>query len=575
MWSGRELEQKVALALDSIGKGAAALSQAGSAMYAMSNAMQNQGLQGLLQPEMWKQGSKSARAPRATKSALVPFEPGDVEEKRAIIKIRLDRAIQMQDAPRAQQLARELDELEGPPSGSDTMHPPNVNVAMDQFSCHFPGAPSIAPAVQMPFAQMPSVQPAPKPLQEEAGASCQGEHCPIDGRRLTEPSLPANAAQSGRLAVQPTTTSFACPRPLNPYHDQSHPHPRSYAPSACHVLCPRSCPYHLHCPHATCFSAFGSCQNARFGDVYEMSEPFGAAFAAHPASFMSNSQPREAFASPTYTNLPGTHSGGVDRSMTAGASARGHTCHSEMDALHTASVSVMTVRKNARVQELDAASAQLARQPLRMCSAGPGDMSHVPQSSETLATSLSTAISTRPSALDTPGSMDTQPPMLLLQMHTPVPAEDHVEPPEAAMTAGTPITKPVGPCVGISEEQHHLSEEEPVQGNAQVLQLGAPLQDIYEVEHVLDMRWTVDGKREFLIKWRGWGPSWNNWEPEEHILDRRMLRKFDKKRPNDSESATPLLDEADDFTMQSKRRCAKRAALKARMAAREEQVNHK
>ena len=50
---------------------------------------------------------------------------------------------------------------------------------------------------------------------------------------------------------------------------------------------------------------------------------------------------------------------------------------------------------------------------------------------------------------------------------------------------------------------------------------GSPLKDIYEVEAVLDVRQTDDNKREFLIKWRGWGPKWNNWEPEEHILDRR------------------------------------------------------
>ena len=96
--------------------------------------------------------------------------------------------------------------------------------------------------------------------------------------------------------------------------------------------------------------------------------------------------------------------------------------------------------------------------------------------------------------------------------------------------------------------------------------IGSPLQGIYEVETLLKMRVTADGKREFLIKWRGWGPSWNNWEPEENILDRRLLRKFNKKRPVDAVSS----QDVNDFTMQSQRRCAKQAAVRARLAVRKE-----
>ena len=97
--------------------------------------------------------------------------------------------------------------------------------------------------------------------------------------------------------------------------------------------------------------------------------------------------------------------------------------------------------------------------------------------------------------------------------------------------------------------------------------LGEPLKDVYEVEKVLDVRETPDGKREFLIKWRGWGPNWNNWEPEEHILDRRLLRRFNQKR---KPAAKPPPEPDDDVPLQSKRRCAKQATRKARMAALEE-----
>lgn len=45
--------------------------------------------------------------------------------------------------------------------------------------------------------------------------------------------------------------------------------------------------------------------------------------------------------------------------------------------------------------------------------------------------------------------------------------------------------------------------------------VGLPaLSDVYEVDKVLDMRVaTEDGHREFLVKWKGWGPKWNNGSP--------------------------------------------------------------
>jgi len=37
------------------------------------------------------------------------------------------------------------------------------------------------------------------------------------------------------------------------------------------------------------------------------------------------------------------------------------------------------------------------------------------------------------------------------------------------------------------------------------------------------------GKTEYLVKWKGWGPKYSTWEPEENILDGRLIEAFDKK----------------------------------------------
>ena len=53
--------------------------------------------------------------------------------------------------------------------------------------------------------------------------------------------------------------------------------------------------------------------------------------------------------------------------------------------------------------------------------------------------------------------------------------------------------------------------------------------DVYRVERILDARDGPSG-RQYLIKWEGWSSRWNDWEPEEYILDQRMLRRFWRKR---------------------------------------------
>ena len=35
---------------------------------------------------------------------------------------------------------------------------------------------------------------------------------------------------------------------------------------------------------------------------------------------------------------------------------------------------------------------------------------------------------------------------------------------------------------------------------------------------------------EYLVKWQGWGPKYSTWEPEENILDARLIDQFNEKQ---------------------------------------------
>merc|ERR1712223_1108132 len=38
------------------------------------------------------------------------------------------------------------------------------------------------------------------------------------------------------------------------------------------------------------------------------------------------------------------------------------------------------------------------------------------------------------------------------------------------------------------------------------------------------------GKVEYLVKWQGWGPKYSTWEPEENILDNRLIDQFNQRQ---------------------------------------------
>lgn len=65
--------------------------------------------------------------------------------------------------------------------------------------------------------------------------------------------------------------------------------------------------------------------------------------------------------------------------------------------------------------------------------------------------------------------------------------------------------------------------------------------DIYQVERILKER-SRQGKHRFYIKWRGYSPRFNTWEPEENILDKRLIEMFyaqQKRKDGDAPISPP------------------------------------
>ncbi|KAF0037064.1 hypothetical protein F2P81_009938 [Scophthalmus maximus] len=51
---------------------------------------------------------------------------------------------------------------------------------------------------------------------------------------------------------------------------------------------------------------------------------------------------------------------------------------------------------------------------------------------------------------------------------------------------------------------------------------------IFAAEAILKS-WVRKGRMEFLVKWKGWAMKHSTWEPEENILDDRLLLGFEQK----------------------------------------------
>lgn len=56
---------------------------------------------------------------------------------------------------------------------------------------------------------------------------------------------------------------------------------------------------------------------------------------------------------------------------------------------------------------------------------------------------------------------------------------------------------------------------------------------IYQIDKILQRR-VIDGAYEYLIRWEGYSPKFDTWEPDENILDRSLVDTFNKTQDRKS-----------------------------------------
>lgn len=61
------------------------------------------------------------------------------------------------------------------------------------------------------------------------------------------------------------------------------------------------------------------------------------------------------------------------------------------------------------------------------------------------------------------------------------------------------------------------------------MDLGDPEDRVFAAERIIKKR-MKSRKTEYLVKWKGWSQRHNTWEPEENILDQRLIDSYERQQ---------------------------------------------
>ena len=77
------------------------------------------------------------------------------------------------------------------------------------------------------------------------------------------------------------------------------------------------------------------------------------------------------------------------------------------------------------------------------------------------------------------------------------------------------------------DESESDSEDESDEVTEETMDEQVDQTDIYDAEYIVDKKVNKKGKTLYLVKWKNWSSKANTWEPEENILDPRLLQNFE------------------------------------------------